>query len=87
MKYVAVFAMLAAVSLLIMTLVDYLLGEKAEFLNAWSVIERLIGRAPASGDSEVFRQFGAAGEFACVILVNLAIGALLTALIRRWVSN
>ena len=33
--------------------VDYFIGAQAEFLNAYSVVERLVGKAPTAGDSLV----------------------------------
>ena len=87
MKTIHLLTVLAVASLLIMIAIDYVLGAKAEFLNAWSVIERLLGRTPAAGDSTVYQRFGAAGELACVLLVNLAIGGVLTILLRPWVGN
>jgi hypothetical protein len=73
-----------------MVVVDYLIGAKAEFLNAWSVIERLSGKAPSAGESYVFRKVGAAGEFALVLIVNAVIGAALAFVVRLafgWVSK
>ncbi len=61
---------------------DRLLGSRAEFLNAWSVVERLLGRAPAAGQSVVATRFGPVGEFFAVIAANLLVGFLLALLIR-----
>lgn len=63
-----------------MTVVDYLMGPEAEFLNAWSVIERLAG-LPPTVDSLAYRELGAPGELICVLLANMIIGALLALLI------
>lgn len=68
-------------SLLVMVGVDYRLGAKAEFLNAWSVVERLLGRTPSAGESAVARVAGSTGELAGVVLVNLVIGGVLALLI------
>ena len=76
------FLLLTAASLLVMITVDHLLGEKAEFLNAWSVVERLSGRTPSAGDSVVYRNFGGFGELVVVLLVNSSIGAGLAFLAR-----
>lgn len=65
-----------------MVIVDHRLGSRAEFLNAWSVVERLLGRPPSSGASIVASHSGPVGEFFVVIIVNLAIGFILAALVR-----
>ena len=71
---------LALLSLFIMLVVDRALGSRAEFLNAWSVVERLLGRAPSAGPSVVATRGGALGEFVAVVLANAAIGAALAGL-------
>lgn len=68
--------------LLAMILIDRALGPRAEFLNAWSVVERLLGRTPHAGESFVARRIGALGELVAVLLANTAIGTLLAFLIR-----
>lgn len=76
------FSLLSAASLLVMTLVDRILGSKAEFLSAFSVLERILGRTPSAGVSQVARRFGSLGEFVVVVFVNLAIGGILTFVLR-----
>ncbi|MCB2072655.1 MAG: hypothetical protein H6917_10665 [Novosphingobium sp.] len=73
---------LSATCLLAMVLIDRMLGPRAEFLNAWSVAERLLGRTPEAGDSFIARRFGALGELFAVLLVNTVLGTLLALLIR-----
>lgn len=68
-------------SLLVLMAIDYLLAGKAEFLNAWSILERLMGRNASTGESWVYHNLGAAGELSCVLLVNLIAGTLLSFLI------
>ena len=75
---------MSGVSLIIMLATDYLLGPEAEFLNAWSVVERLIGESPVAGESLVFQHFGFFAEIAGVLLVNMIAGGLLTFLFRLW---
>ena len=74
--------LLSCASLLGMVLIDRALGPRAEFLNAWSVIERLLGRAPSAGDSFIARRIGALGELLIVLLANTAIGALVATAFR-----
>ena len=49
-------------SLLVMLVIDYLLGPRAGLLNAWSVVERLLGHSPAAGTSLVALRLGPWGE-------------------------
>jgi len=73
---------LTLLSLAVMVLVDRMLGPRAEFLNAWSVVERLAGRVPAAGSSLVAARLGPVGELLVVLLVNLLAGVLLALLLR-----
>ena len=65
-----------------MVVIDRVLGARAEFLNAWSVVERLLGRSPTFGASVIASRFGPMGELVAVISVNLAAGFLLALLLR-----
>ena len=85
MKTFALLVLLSLASCTLMTAVDYYLGAKAEFLNAFSVLSRLLGQKP-SVDSLVARKFGAIGEFVVVVVVNLVAGGLLTILVRFWMK-
>jgi hypothetical protein len=87
MKTVYLFLLLSAASLIVMVIVDFVLGSKAELLNAYSVLQRLLGQAPTAGDSLVARKLGAVGEFAVVIVVNFIIGGILTAMVRFFTSR
>jgi hypothetical protein len=90
MKFLVLLCILATVSFVVMAVVDYLIGSRAEFLNAWSVIERLLGKDPSAGESSVYHKAGAAGEFAVVVFVNVLIGVLLASIIKLgfgWVSK
>ena len=74
---------LTLVSLVVMGLVDRALGARAEFLNACSVWERLLGREPEAEASMVAAQLGAVGELVVVLVANLALGFLLFAALLR----
>lgn len=82
MKTIPVFIVLSIARVYVMIVVDFFLGARAEFLNAWNVVERLLGHSPSAGDSAVYRSLGAAGEFLCVGLVNTAIGGVLTVFVK-----
>jgi hypothetical protein len=87
MRAFPTFVLLTLASLAVMIAIDYLLGARAEFINAWSVVERLLGREASGGDSSVYRSLGAAGEFVCVVLVNAVIGLALTVIVRLLVGK
>ena len=74
--------LLALFSLSAMIVIDRVLGPRAEFLNAWSVVERLLGRSPTAGASVVAERIGPAGELVVVLAANLASGLLLALLVR-----
>ena len=82
MKTLYIFLGLSALSLIVMILVDIILGSRAEFLSAFSVVQRMIGQTPSAGESQVAQKIGAFGEFVVVLVVNLTIGAILTVLVR-----
>ncbi len=69
--------------LLVMVLIDYYMGSAAEFLNAWSVVQRLLGQPPSAGDSLVYSKVGAFGEALCVLGATFIVAALLTLALRR----
>ena len=82
MKTAYLFLLLSTVSLIVMVAVDFSIGEKAEYLNAYSALQRLVGQAPSAGESLVAQKMGVMGEFAAVIGANLVIGGILTAIVR-----
>ena len=78
-RLIVIFSVLSLVG---MILIDRALGPRAEFLNAWSVVERLLGRAPTAGDSQVAQRIGALGELVVVLVVNAVVGTLFAAMVR-----
>jgi len=76
------FLSLSVASLLVMIVIDAILGPKAEFLNAYSVVQRMVGQAPTSGSSLVAQRFGAVGELVFIFVANLIIGGGLTVLVQ-----
>ncbi len=72
----------SAASWVAMVAIDFLLGPRAEFLNAYSVVQRLAGRPPANDVSLVAQTIGPAGEFAVVVVANLAIGGIFTSVAK-----
>ncbi|KAA3631788.1 MAG: hypothetical protein DWQ08_04395 [Proteobacteria bacterium] len=70
-----------------MVVADIILGSRAEFLNAYSVLQRLVGVDPSAGDSMVAQKLGTVGEFVVVVAVNASIGSILTVLVKVLVSR
>ena len=87
MKTLVLFLGLSAASLLAMTIIDFVIGSKAEFLNAYSVFQRMIGQTPSPGDSLVAQRLGALGELGVVLAANLALGGILTLLVRLFIRS
>jgi hypothetical protein len=81
-RIIGLFLILSAVCFGVFVLVDYLLGARAEYLNAWSVVERLAGREPAADQSTIARAVGPTGELLIVTAICVTAGAVLTALWR-----
>ena len=80
MKTLHLFLGLSVASLLVMLVIDAILGPKAEFVNAFSVVQRIVGQTPTSGSSLAAQKFGAVAELVFVLVANLIIGGGLTAL-------
>lgn len=72
---------LGVASLVVMAVVDHLIGQKAEFLDAWSLVERLLGWPPSAGDRVVDSRLGTTGGAVAVPAVNAGIGGILTAVV------
>jgi hypothetical protein len=82
MKTIHLLLLFSALSLVVMIWIDYIIGAKAEFLNAFSVVQRILGQQPSVADSMVAKKLGAIGEFAVVILANFVFGGILTSIFR-----
>lgn len=76
MRSIRLLVAFSLASCLIMIVVDYYLGSKAEFLNAFSVLERLLGRESSVDDSLVARKLGAVGEFVVVAVASIIAGGI-----------
>ena len=70
-----------------MVVADIILGAKAEFLNASSVLQRIVGVTPSAGESLVAQKLGGIGEFVAVVVANCAIGAILTVFFKFFGSR
>ena len=76
------YACATAVSVCIMIIVDYVLGAEAEHLNAWVIVNRLLGIETSVGDSLAIRHFGLAGATALMIGINFLFGSALIQIIN-----
>ena len=65
-----------------MTLIDFVIGDKAEFLNAWSVWQRILGLKPTASDSFVYGQFGQIGELSAVLASTFVLAVIASLLVR-----
>ena len=79
---ISIYAAATIACLCIMIIVDYVLGAEAEHLNAWVIINRLLGRNTGIGDSMAIRHFGLWGATVIMILVNTVFGIILMQLIK-----
>ena len=83
MKTLSLFVALSVACFVVMVVADYFLGPGAEFLNAYSVLERLTGRDASAGKSLVAMKYGSSGELLGVLLVCCLGGAIFTFLAKR----
>ncbi len=68
--------------LLIMLIIDFHLGVEAEHLNAWEILNKLIGNDIGIEDSLAIRIFGLYGSVIITLLINSILGIILTHLIK-----
>lgn len=72
----------ALISLVVMVIIDHRLGYEAEFLNAWTIINKLIGQGSQMPDSFVIREFGLIPATIIMLTANALIGALLVQFLK-----
>ena len=82
MKTLLLFVVFSITSCVVMVVVDYLLGPRAEFINAYSALERLFGQNASAGRSYVAMEYGESGELLGVLIVSLLGGCILTVLAK-----
>lgn len=80
-----IYAAAAIACICIMVIIDYVLGAEAEHLNAWVIVNRLVGNKTAIGDSLAIRHLGLFGATAIMILLNTIFGAILIQLIKLFI--
>ena len=72
--------------LCIMIIVDYMLGSEAEHLNAWAILNKLLGKETAIEDSLAIRQFGLGGATLLMLIANTLFGFILIQLIKSFIQ-
>lgn len=77
----AIYTIATVASLSIMLIVDYVLGAEAEHLNAWVILNRLLGNATTVGDSLAIQKLGLAGATLLMLAINFVFGFILIKLI------
>jgi hypothetical protein len=78
----ALYAFSVVICLCIMIFVDYHLGEKAEYVNAWEMVQKLMGLETGSKESLILKKLGVTGSFLVILLINSLLGILLVQLSR-----
>ena len=70
----------------IMIIIDYLLGAEAEHLNAWVIVNQLIGNDLGIGSSLAINKLGLLGATALMLVLNGLFGAVLINLLRLFIQ-
>lgn len=78
----AVYIIAGIASLIIMMLIDFILGAEAEHLNAWAIVNKLIGNNIGIPDSLAIQKFGLYGAALIMLMVNMIFGFVLINLLR-----
>ncbi|WP_424961833.1 hypothetical protein [Ekhidna sp.] len=81
----SIYAIAAVASVCIMIIIDYILGAEAEHLNAWVIVNRLIGNKTTIGDSLAIQHFGLVGATFIMLAINTVFGAVLIQLIKLFI--
>lgn len=79
---IAIYVAAGIACLCIMIIIDYVLGPEAEHLNAWVIVNRLLGNKPNIGDSLAIKHLGLSGATLLMLLTNALFGILLIQLLK-----
>lgn len=79
---IAIYVAAGIACLCIMIIIDYILGPEAEHLNAWAIVNRLLGNKPNIGDSLAIKHLGLSGATLLMLLANALFGILLIQLLK-----
>lgn len=78
----SIYAIGTIAAICIMIIIDFILGAEAEHLNAWVIVNRLLGIETTIGDSLAIRHLGLAGATFIMLAINTIFGAVLIQLIK-----
>lgn len=81
-----IYAIAGIGSLCIMLIVDFLLGPEAEHLNAWAIVNKLIGNDAGIPDSLAIQHFGLFGATLTMLVVNFIFGGVLLFIIKSIIN-
>ncbi len=65
-----------------MIVIDYLLGAEAEHLNAWGIVNKLVGNDIGIADSLAIKSFGLYGAAILTLVINSILGIILIQLLK-----
>ena len=66
--------------MIVMLIIDYKLGAKAEFLNAWSIVTQLFGADAGASGCLAIKYFGLPGATILMLIACAGMGALIVGL-------
>lgn len=81
----SIYVVAGIASLGIMMLVDFILGPEAEHLNAWAIVNKLVGQDSGIPDSLAIRKFGLMGATLAMLALNFLFGAILVNLVKGFI--
>lgn len=77
-----IYAVATLACICIMIIVDFMMGPEAEHLNAWVIVNRLVGNDIGIADSLAIQKLGLPGATLLMLFVNSIFGIVLISLIR-----
>ncbi len=78
-----IYIIAAFASLLIMIIIDFFLGAEAEHLNAWVIVNKLIGNDIGIADDLAIKSFGLYGAAILTLVINSILGIILISVAKK----
>lgn len=82
MKTLLLFVVFSIMSCVVMAVVNYCFGPRAEFINTYGALERFSGQNSSAGKSYVAMEYGDSGELLGFPIVSLPGGCISTILAK-----
>ncbi|MCP4311128.1 MAG: hypothetical protein GY790_07700 [Bacteroidetes bacterium] len=79
---ISIYLIAGLACLAIMIAIDYLLGAEAKHLNAWVIVNKLIGNDIGIADSLAIMSFGLYGAAILTLVINSIFGIVLIQLLK-----